>query len=136
MCSLWDYGTAKQALDDNTVQCMHMACWITKATDIRTLIKWNPFCISTALLCTCMCLNVTFVCTLPVFLNCTSCHQKCNSHSCSVTVLHWKLFVIILFYTFNFSVLYSSKHQSNAVLILCSCSHFVDQLFGHWGMYT
>lgn len=39
MCSLCDsvenYGTAKQAIADNTIHCMHMARWITKATDIR-----------------------------------------------------------------------------------------------------
>ena len=38
MCSLWDnvenYGRAKQAIADNTVHCMHTACWITKAADI------------------------------------------------------------------------------------------------------
>jgi len=38
-CCSWNNvqkcGTARQATDDNTVQCMHIACWITKATAIH-----------------------------------------------------------------------------------------------------
>jgi hypothetical protein len=36
-CCLWDnvenYGTAKQATDDNTIRRMRFACWVIKATD-------------------------------------------------------------------------------------------------------
>jgi hypothetical protein len=30
------YGTARQATDDNTIQRMRFACWITKATDTHS----------------------------------------------------------------------------------------------------
>jgi hypothetical protein len=30
------YGTARQATDDNTIQCMRIACCITKATDTHS----------------------------------------------------------------------------------------------------
>jgi len=37
-CHLGDnvkkYGTAREVTKDNTVRCMHFACWIIKATDI------------------------------------------------------------------------------------------------------
>ena len=40
LCRLRDnvekYGTTRQATDDNMVQCMHFACWITKATDTHS----------------------------------------------------------------------------------------------------
>jgi hypothetical protein len=39
-CSLWHnvekYGTAGQATDDNIIQRMRFACWITKATDTHS----------------------------------------------------------------------------------------------------
>jgi len=39
-CSLWDnlekYGRAGQATDDNLIQSMRIACWITKATNTRS----------------------------------------------------------------------------------------------------
>ena len=36
------YDTARQAADDNIIQCMHFACWIAKATD--TLKMCNNYC--------------------------------------------------------------------------------------------
>ena len=30
------HGTAGQAADDNTIRCMHFACWVNKATDTRS----------------------------------------------------------------------------------------------------
>jgi hypothetical protein len=30
------YGIARQATDDNIIQRMRLACWITKATDIHS----------------------------------------------------------------------------------------------------
>ena len=36
-CRLWDnvekFGTAREATDVNIVQCMRIACWITKGTE-------------------------------------------------------------------------------------------------------
>ena len=40
------YGRARQATDDNIVQCIHFACWIAKAAD--TLKMCNNYCLSTA----------------------------------------------------------------------------------------
>jgi hypothetical protein len=40
LCCLWDNvkkcGRARQATDDNTVWCMHFACWIIKARDTHS----------------------------------------------------------------------------------------------------
>jgi len=34
VCEMWKrYGTARWATDDDMVQCMGFACWITKDTD-------------------------------------------------------------------------------------------------------
>jgi hypothetical protein len=30
------YDTARQTTDDNTIRRLHIACWITKATDIHS----------------------------------------------------------------------------------------------------
>jgi hypothetical protein len=68
LCCLWDNvekcGRARQATDYNIIQCMHFACWITKATD--TLKMCNNYCFSTATAVLWTCLNVMFICTLPV----------------------------------------------------------------------
>jgi len=48
LCSLLDnvekYGRARQVTDNNTIQHMHLACWITKATS--TLRICNTSCFS------------------------------------------------------------------------------------------
>ena len=71
LCSLLDnvekYGWARQVTDDNTIQHMHLSCWITKATNIHseyvillvfpsaTVVTWmHPY--------------FRFICTLPVLL--------------------------------------------------------------------
>jgi len=59
------YDTARQAADDNIIQCMHFACWIAKATD--TLKMCNNYCSCMATVFLWTCLNVMFICTLPVF---------------------------------------------------------------------
>jgi len=60
-CTFWDcaenYGRARQAIDDNIIQHMHFACWITKATDthseyvIQITFPWQEwFCEHTSML--------------------------------------------------------------------------------------
>ena len=44
------YGKARQATDDNTIQRVCIACWITKA--IGTLRICNTYCFSTATMVT------------------------------------------------------------------------------------
>ena len=65
LCCLWDnvekYGKARQATDDNLIQCMHFACWLAKAT--YTLKMCNNYCSSTATVVLWTCLNVMFICT-------------------------------------------------------------------------
>jgi hypothetical protein len=86
-CRLWynvgEYGTARQATDDNIIQHMRFACWITKATD--TLRICNTYCFSMATMVTWTRLNVTFVRILPF-----SFRSSCVSLTYLLSpVLHW-----------------------------------------------
>jgi hypothetical protein len=69
-CHLWDNGEKycrpRQVTDDNIIRCIHIACWITKAT--YTLRIWNTDCISMTKMVMWTCLNVTFICPLPNLL--------------------------------------------------------------------
>jgi hypothetical protein len=33
------YGRAREAADDDIIQCMSFACWITKATDTHVIFN-------------------------------------------------------------------------------------------------
>jgi hypothetical protein len=48
-----------------TIGRMRVGCWTAKATD-NTLRIYNTYCFSTVTMVTRTCLNVTFICTLPV----------------------------------------------------------------------
>ena len=61
------YGTARQATDDNVMQRMCLACWITNAAN--TLTVFNTYCFSMAKMFTRKRLNDTFVRILPVLLH-------------------------------------------------------------------
>ena len=37
------YGTARQATDDNIIQRMHLACWLTKAIDTHIIFNTYSF---------------------------------------------------------------------------------------------
>ena len=58
------YGTARQATDDNIIQYVCVAWWITNATD--TLKICNTYCFFTATMVMPTHLNVTFMYTLHV----------------------------------------------------------------------
>jgi hypothetical protein len=68
-CCLWDnlekWDRARQATDDNIIRRMHIACWVTKATD-NTLGICNTYCFSTAIMVTRTLLSVNVYTTLPV----------------------------------------------------------------------
>jgi hypothetical protein len=113
LCCLWDnvekYDTARQAADDNIIQCMHFACWIAKATD--TLKMYNNYCSCMATVFLWTCLNVMFICTLPVFyislfsilLNVLlwelsgSCNQKvlCSEILVPLNIIIWVIKIVI-----------------------------------------
>jgi hypothetical protein len=61
------YGTARQAADDNIILRTRFACWIPKAADTLRMCYFFHF--STVKMVTTTRLNVTFICTLPVFFN-------------------------------------------------------------------
>jgi hypothetical protein len=76
-----EFGTARQATDDNTIQSMRTACCITKATDAQleysfltaTVVTWERF-------------NITLIHTLPVL-----CYSNNKSKGSSVSLTIWKL---------------------------------------------
>ena len=57
---------SRQTKDDNIIWYMHFACCITKTTEAHRI--YNTSCFSTATMVTWVCLNITFICTLPVLL--------------------------------------------------------------------
>ena len=91
---LWDnmekYGRARQSIGDKIVQCMHIACWITKAT--HTLRLCNTYCFSMATNITWTLLDVMFICTVPVLLKlfslCGYWHHVVGWHIDIAVVMH------------------------------------------------
>jgi len=65
-CRFWDnakkYGRVRQVTDDNIIQRVGFACWVTKATNTLRIYKLIVF--STAKTVPRMRLNITFICTL------------------------------------------------------------------------
>ena len=61
---IWKILSSSQARGDNIVQHIHIASWMTKATD--TLKIWNTYCFSRAKRITQTHLNVMFIHMLPV----------------------------------------------------------------------
>jgi hypothetical protein len=51
-------GKDRQATDDNTIPCMHFACWITRATVTHSEYLINTYCFSMATVVTRMHLSV------------------------------------------------------------------------------
>ena len=51
-------GRDRQATDDNTIPCMHFACWITRATVTHSEYLINTYCFSMATVVTRMHLSV------------------------------------------------------------------------------
>jgi hypothetical protein len=62
-----EYGTARQATDDNIIRRMRFACWVTKVTD--TLRTYNTDYFLTAKMVTPTRLNVALYLNLSVLFN-------------------------------------------------------------------
>ena len=67
------YSGTRQATDDNIIWCIHIVCWITKATDILR----NTYLCSAATVVVQTHLNVTFVCILPVLFKTIMMGESC-----------------------------------------------------------
>jgi hypothetical protein len=63
-----EYGRGGEVTDDNIIQRMSFACWITKATHtlIHSLRICNTYCFSVAKTVSGTRLNVTFIRTVPL----------------------------------------------------------------------